>query len=761
MPVAPTYPGVYIEEVSSGVRTITGVSTSVTAFIGYTARGPVNRAVRLFNFGEFQRQFGGLTVDSQLSYALRQFFQNGGSEAIVVRVAAGAQAASVTLRNDAAAPVNVLTVRAASEGTWGNTLRIDVDYDTLNPHSLFNFTVLELVDQAGRLVPGRTEVFRNLSMNSFHPSYAAAVINGGSEMVRVERPVGLGFGSGTSTSRDTTGVVISDPNLTGRTRIAFSLDGGPREEVTIFPDITQIDDHTDVADAIDAAIELLHPGAVAVTHDPVAKRYVATATAGERSSIQFFNASSQDAAAFLGLGQANGGVEVDGAAAFRPMQTGIVGTPLGTLVGIPAAGTVNVEVMRGTAVIPVSPVIPLNLWGAAMLPPVAAPTTHDGLLALLRAALATSTNPTVAGSAAQIVGGRLRVTPPAADPDLWLRFSGGQVAVLGLALPTAWENVARYTPGVGETAFAQLAAVPGTNGTPPGDMDLRGIEGAKTGLYALENTDLFNLLCILNDPHPSIDTYAEALAYCERRRAFLLVDVPPQIDTLPEAEAWITTTAAPLRHRNAAAYFPWMRQGDPLMSGVVRAFPPSGAVAGLFARTDSQRGVWKAPAGTEALVNGAVGLAVTLTDMENGVLNRQGLNCLRTFPVIGTVVWGARTLRGADVLADEWKYVPIRRLALFLEESLYRGTQWVVFEPNDEPLWARIRLNLNAFMMALFRQGAFQGSTPRDAFYVKCDGETTTQGDRNLGIVNIEVGFAPLKPAEFVIIRIQQIAGDL
>jgi len=119
------------------------------------------------------------------------------------------------------------------------------------------------------------------------------------------------------------------------------------------------------------------------------------------------------------------------------------------------------------------------------------------------------------------------------------------------------------------------------------------------------------------------------------------------------------------------------------------------------------------------------------------------------------------TLDGADALASEWKYIPVRRTALFLEESLFRGTKWVVFEPNDEPLWAKIRLNLNAFMMSLFRQGAFQGSTPDKAFFVKCDGETTTQNDRNLGIVNIEVGFAPLKPAEFVIIKIQQIAGDL
>ena len=184
-------------------------------------------------------------------------------------------------------------------------------------------------------------------------------------------------------------------------------------------------------------------------------------------------------------------------------------------------------------------------------------------------------------------------------------------------------------------------------------------------------------------------------------------------------------------------------------------------MAGVFARTDTQRGVWKAPAGLDASLNGVPALQISLTDAENGQLNPLGVNCLRSFGVAGRVVWGSRTLRGADQLADEWKYIPVRRTALFIEESLYRGTKWVVFEPNDEPLWAQIRLNVGAFMHNLFRQGAFQGSTPREAYFVKCDKETTTQNDINLGIVNIVVGFAPLKPAEFVVIKLQQMAGQI
>jgi phage tail sheath protein FI len=301
-------------------------------------------------------------------------------------------------------------------------------------------------------------------------------------------------------------------------------------------------------------------------------------------------------------------------------------------------------------------------------------------------------------------------------------------------------------------------------------------EGNKQGLFTLERTDLFNLLCIppyqdppVNDLDVSPELISAAAGYCEKRRAMLLVDPPRPWHSVEDAEG--DPTANPptgvagvgTRSKNAAIFFPRLRQPNPLRNNFVEDFVPSGAVAGVFARTDTQRGVFKAPAGLEAGLANVRQLSVPLTDPENGRLNPKGVNSLRALPAAAgqVVVWGARTLQGDDRLASEWKYIPIRRLALYMEESLYRGTQWVVFEPNDEPLWAQIRLNVGAFMHNLFRQGAFQGASPRDAYFVKCDGETTTQNDRNLGIVNILVGFAPLKPAEFVIIKIQQIAGEI
>lgn len=287
----------------------------------------------------------------------------------------------------------------------------------------------------------------------------------------------------------------------------------------------------------------------------------------------------------------------------------------------------------------------------------------------------------------------------------------------------------------------------------------------QVGLYLLEQADLFNLLVVPPFTASEADrvrVITAAAAYCERRRAMLLVDAPPTWHDVDDATAGVRDLRASVgtASRNAALYFPWLRQPDPLQGNQLAAFAPSGAVAGVIARTDAERGVWKAPAGLDAGLVGVPDLAVGLTDDGIGQLNPLGVNCLRAVAGAGPVVWGARTLQGADALASEWKYVPVRRTALFIQESLYRGMQWVVFEPNDESLWAQLRLSAGTFMASLFRQGAFQGATSRDAYLVKCDAETTTQADIDRGIVNVLVGFAPLKPAEFVLIRIRQVAGQ-
>ena len=548
MPIIPTYPGVYIQEIPSGVRTITGVSTSITAFIGRAKRGPVNEPITINSYSDFERIFGGLWLKSTLGYAVRDFYLNGGSQAIIVRLVhhepenneenettsnPGESASSPKQASKAKVSLDLkqfkLELEAANEGDWGNFLTVRIDDDVPDKDNLlFNLTIQDEIT-------GENEVFRNVTMDPNHPRSVDLVLLNQSDLMRVVKSQEVTEPEGTETSTPTT-----------------------EEEIT------------------------------------------------ETST----------------------------------------------------------------------------------------PTTED--------------------------------------------------------------------------AKAEAKAKDGDDGDALTSHDFIGKEAQKEGLYALEKADLFNLLCIPPYTNDNKDIDYESLvdpaaAYCEKRRAFFIIDPPNEWKNKDDAKKGVTDNndgiGSPTSY--AAVFFPRIREPNPLRNNAMEDFAPCGAIAGVFARTDVERGVWKAPAGIQATLKGVSQLSVPLTDAENGELNTLGINCLRTLPAAGRVVWGARTREGDDRLASEWKYTSVRRLALFLEESLYRGTQWAVFEPNDEPLWAQIRLNLGAFMHSLFRQGAFQGQKPEEAYFVKCDKETTTQNDINQGIVNIVVGFAPLKPAEFVILSIQQIAGNI
>jgi len=362
------------------------------------------------------------------------------------------------------------------------------------------------------------------------------------------------------------------------------------------------------------------------------------------------------------------------------------------------------------------------------------------------------------------------------------------VSVLGLASaasPPPISNVGAYSfAHAAVPAGAQLSGgvAPAEAPNLPDAIDIVGSEAApgpggalvQTGIYALDKVDLFNILCIPDATRAASGRpntpdftdsdinaiYSAAMQYCILRRAFLIVDSPPDVNDVASAINWRTNRLA-LNFANGAVYFPRVMVADSLNQNNLRAFAPSGTMAGIYANEDANRNVWKAPAGIETALSGVQKLSYNLTDDEQGVLNPIALNCLRNFPIYGPVAWGARTLVGADQEGSEWKYIPVRRFALYLEESLYRGLKWVVFEPNAAPLWGQIRVTVNAFMQNLFLQGAFQGQTPATAYFVQCDSSTTTQADIDSGIVNIIVGFAPLKPAEFVVVQLQQMAGQV
>jgi Bacteriophage tail sheath protein len=538
MPVQTSYPGVYIEEIPSGVHTITGVATSITAFVGRSLSGPVNQPTVINSWSDYERNFGGLWYSSTMSYAVNDFFGNGGSQAIIIRVyneavvdgSASPGIAQILLPTGLSSPPGApLTLVALDPGTWANSLYASIDYNTQDP------TV-------------------------------------------------------TPTSPPTP----TDPDL-------FNL------------------------------------------------KFYLKSTDGSQDQVQesYMNVS------------------------INPADT----------LYLP-------RVLQQNS----------NLFAVS----------QDG-------------------SGNWIVPGRPAVTTEA-------DAKGG-------------------SDGDDITFTQQL-----------------GDPNAKTGFYALELASLFNLLCI-TPPTRGTDTnvlvYQKAMAFCAANGAVLIVDPPigwgaNPVTAASKALGGLSSLGlSGVYARNAVLYFPCVLEADPLRNAQIDTFVPSGIMAGIMARTDSTRGVWKSPAGIDASINGIQGLQYTMSDAENGQLNPLGINCLRTFPVSGNIAWGARTLRGADQLADDYKYLAVRRTALYIEKSLYQGTQWIVFEPNDETLWGQIRLNIGAFMQNMFLQGAFQGTTPQQAYLVKCDSETTTQDDIDQGIVNIIVAFAPLKPAEFVIIQIQQLAGQV
>jgi phage tail sheath protein FI len=331
--------------------------------------------------------------------------------------------------------------------------------------------------------------------------------------------------------------------------------------------------------------------------------------------------------------------------------------------------------------------------------------------------------------------------------------------------------------GAGKTTipFTYASPLPTSYSSISSPAGLQAIGAVFTDNFPLDKVPIFNLLVIPGITDPNV--LAEGVAYAERKRAFYIMDSPPNwdVDTqatdAPPPSSPPSSLESPLDglqflpvpvSTNAAIYFPWLKTTDPVTNNPSTS-PPSGFVAGIYAHEDVARGVWKSPAGLETALNGTLGVVPTgmMTDAQQGVLNGSGINCLRVFPSLPPVVYGARTLAYRDVaLKDQWGYIAVRRMALFIEQSLYANLTWAVFEPNDTPLWNALTQEVSAFMLGLFRQGAFAGTTPSQAFLVLCDATTTTPSDINNGIVNILVGFAPLKPAEFVIVKIAQLAGQ-
>lgn len=644
-----TYPGVYMEEVSSGVRPIQAAGTSTAAFFGVAEMGPIGEVRKIFNFTEFQNTYGGFLNVYYLAHAVFQFFNNGGTECYVGRTASDdAATASVTVLDRGAdeglAALDSLTISAISPGIWANRIQVIIDSTSAeDPENQFNLTVFrEIPDED----PEELETFENLSMDPNDANFVESVVNSSSIYIRIQINT------------------INDNDI---------------------PGYSEGDDITAVGDILGANQRQFR---INLHGDGVRTVDLTTALTGADVSV----------------------LEDIRAAILTTIQ-----------------GLTPLRDSTPTAVYNVT----VSIEGANRLRITSGLESPDS-----KVVISDATDPLANAAGALRLG----------------RRNGGQ-EVFGSA-PMRLQNTPTddfYLLGDDTVAGAVSAVALGSDGTLP--------------LQPQDYADALNLLDTIRDVSliavPGIEAVADdGMNYCRNRPlsdCFFIADMDIQDTEFQDAIDYRNAINTPNSY--GAVYFPWLRMNDPTgQSSEPIDAPPSGYVAGMYAQIDARRGVWKAPAGTEAVLGGTVGLVTDLTDVQQGNLNTPPVSVcvIRKFPGSGIVLWGARTM-SSDA---EYKYIPVRRMAISLRVSIFNGIQWAVFEPNDEPLWNQLRLNIGAFMTNLFRQGAFQGSTPSEAFFVKVDSETTTQADIDLGIVNILVGFAPLKPAEFVVVKISQIAGQ-
>jgi phage tail sheath protein FI len=806
MPVRATFPGVYIEEVPSGVRPITAVATSTAAFIGTFRKGLLDKAVRLLSISDFEREYGGLERSSEASYAVQQFFLNGGSEAWVVRIGqpgpvgppitAITSAANGTLNSFAGAPIlNFFAGRrirgesGENPGDWGNFLRIEVEHNDASANATFNFSVSEVAIAGNRTTVLQSETFPHLTMEPDTASYAVEVINQGSRLVQVTRSSALtDFTPPAANGTVGANLAAAVPAIGSIDNISATLFVGPHVPAAAMPyTLTIASPVNTFADWETAFRDAIHAGGTDPLVPADLQPYFATAsvtllgtgTPGDPRRFLITPGTAvgeHDPTAVFTFGGADVGAYGLGAPRSATIQ-GTEGTDLAT--ALPAfADLDNINItLNLRAPAPGTPI--------ALTIPASAATSFPAWANAFKSALRNAgASPAIradqrayfSGASVVLIGDgsvanprRFVVTTGQGaqpyEPDALIAFGSAGAANAdavnyGLNPPISVRDQ-QFLPVAGSGADGTIIDPATGNYLVPSSAFRGNPLPPKTGLYAIDDMDLVNIICIPDAPRlgaaGALSVYSEAIVYAEGRRSMIIVDIPSDVVSIDQMQTWLASNDS-LRDPNSVVYYPRTRTLDPLNQNRQRSLSASGTVAGLWARTDVARGVWKAPAGTDASLRNVDSLTYVMTDLENGTLNPLGINCLRNFPVYSNICWGARTLHGADALASDWKYVPVRRTTLFLEESLYRGTKWVVFEPNDEPLWSQIRLNVGAFMQDLFRKGAFQGSKPSEAYFVRCDGETTTQSDIDLGIVNIEVGFAPLKPAEFVIIKIRQIA---
>ena len=798
-----TYPGVYTQEVPSGVRPIAGVSTGTALFIGAAGRGRIGDPTLVLSHDDYVDRFGDDAAVSDMSRQVRLFFLNGGTTAYAMRISNGATFASVTLDNEASTPV--LTLTSNSPGAAGEAIRARVSWNPVAPDSMFDIELFrwEFGPGAQRVVR-QLEVFTGLSMDPDSSRYAPDLLTQQSQHVDAAAAGGLAASDGTSQSglavpwklSATTSlrtqwaalVGVAGPPAEEQT-FTISVDGGDPVLVgldgitvtTIAAASFEADFGAEVAQAIEDAHALVGRPGVFVTVTLPRGPDIATGSAALHGDVGFDvtsylridSTTGGDIAVLpdggalacrLRPGLAYGGREIGSHSDLRPAPNAVLfdEADLGTLGEMEHGDLTSITLDGESVVIPTSadPTLPF------FVPQAGGYATDfrgglDGIterLRVVRDAVNAHASATPGFRwAAELWGTRLALRRTDGDDNAMLP---GDFATIPTDLTGSFSDNTRLVT-VGASGLSQGSqtnpAMAAVDGAAPLASDYDDAYEV-----ADQELDLFNLLVLPQANTGALDRktlWGPASVFCKNSRSFLLIDPPPTWTdhTTPVDGTGANDGIADLRtglvKDHAAVHYPNLVIDE---DGRRVVTAPSGAVAGLMARTDEARGVWKAAAGTEADLRGIVGVQHAFSNAQNGILNPRAINTIRRFPT-GIVNWGARTMDGDDDSGSEYKYVPVRRLLLFLEESIYRGLQWTVFEPNGLDLWAAIRLNVGAFLNGLYRRGAFAGATVSQAYYVKCDAETTTPTDRALGIVNVHVGVATLKPAEFVVVSFRQI----
>jgi len=657
------HPGVYIEHVPSGVLAIEAASTSIACFVGPVKRGPLNEPVFIANRGDFAAKFGDLddstsgirdigtdgTEPDYFGYAINQFYDNGGSQAFVLRVGNGDEAVAKGALQDPESPGKALYFTAANEGRWGDKLIVQmkaVDADAAVPDVSLGFLLeVGFFDDENEFVA--LESFSGVRTAPDSGQYVKKIIEDQSTLINCEHLDigGAGNGAQVTAVRGKSMAALNAVALKNK-RLNFDVTGVP-VSVKIESDLKTIVVTRDVGGADDDE-----------THDTGN----AIADAG-------------DVAAAL-TAAVNLHPELQGFAAKLDAEDRLVLIPPDSPINDPVSVALNAADAGGLS------------------------------------------------------------TPLALDtPD-------------ALTLPAA--NTAHFLPGADS-----------------GNLAATDYDAAFKAMRDYRSISIVLLPGLAWEAGLGQDVVNKAVTHCEFMKNRVLIVDPPN----PGVVANVLSSGKDVKDKAfpsstfTALYYPWVNVSNPHYDAdtqanrpVTHTIPPSGMAAGMWARIDGSRGVWKAPAGLEATVRGTQGPNLLIGNDIQDQLNEWGINCIR--PIIGPpVVWGARTL--ATKVKPDQRYVPVRRTSAMIGESLYNALQAVVFEPNKHTLWASLRASANDFMDQLFRAGAFQGEKASQAYYVKCGlGQTMTQGDIDAGIVRLVVGYAPLKPAEFVVVQIKQIVGQ-